>query len=226
MENQLATWPHISVILLTVVITYYGLEKLKTDRPYWIGVVVLAPVPFLFLMNSLPPLVFGKEGVIEAITEGLLLWIVVKAIAIRQPWMILGALFILLEEIDYGQLFFSMPTPDWLLEIPENRSQTINFHNISNFYLLWTLVPIAAIVALSFDRVHQKFSGFNLPRFQHATWQGLLFTAIFHEVFTKLTSVSADSYLSVATNELYEWTLIAIVSLGWLAQKNASSSTE
>jgi hypothetical protein len=110
----------------------------------WLPAMVLLPaLPFPAPISRL---LFGKEGIIEAITEGTLLALVVFALRHRL-WAFAAGTFVLLgEEWDWGQRLHGIPTPRVLLDWG-SRSTQLNFHNVPPWDGLWRVVPLLLVVA-------------------------------------------------------------------------------
>lgn len=109
----------------------------------------LAAVPLLLapLPGGVEPLLAGKEGVLEAITAGLLLALAVHAVRHRDPWVFVGAALLLLEEVDYGQ--------EWRLDARALDAGAalgegqLRSHHLPVVEALWRLVPLTAVSLLA-----------------------------------------------------------------------------
>ncbi len=176
------------------------------------ALTVLAPVPFV-LASPEEALWTGKEGVIEAISEGLLLFAAGVAIARRNVWVAVGAALLLLEEIDYGQLFISaIPTPE-SLERMGSWSSNLNSHNLPFLGAAWRLVPLLAVLALS----RMKAPPLGLPRLHPVTTWAVV-SALALSVPAVLLS-GGDRW-----NESFELGLVAVAVTGWLCAGDDSAS--
>lgn len=113
------------------------------------GSTVALPLLGVLLTEERGEVWFGKEGVLEAFTEGGLLAAVIIGARARAWWLVAPAALLFLEEIDYGQLFLGYATPDWIAALPANRSDQVNFHNVPVASMLFRLVPLGGLVVLS-----------------------------------------------------------------------------
>jgi hypothetical protein len=107
----------------------------------------LAPLLTKVLSTAWAIRVFGTEGVVEAVTEGILLWLVVTGVRRRAWWIAVPAAVLLGEELDWGFVFApdaSPAPPAWL----ESRSTKLNFHNSALLGWLWKPLPMLAVVLL------------------------------------------------------------------------------
>ncbi len=142
-----AAW-HVVVILVSAM----ALHASRRGLPAWsapvAGALVLLPCAGLVLSPSLDLLVFGKEGVLEAATEGVLVALVVVALGRRVWWMAALACLLLLEEVDYGQIFLDFATPEWVGRVPGTWTPQLNFHNLPGAWLVWRVLPTAGLLWL------------------------------------------------------------------------------
>jgi hypothetical protein len=131
-------------------------------RLYLAAAAVLLPLPVVWTLGPDELLLTGKEGLLEAATEGLLLGLLIRAARARVWGLAGGAGLLLLEEIDYGQLFLGFPTPAWLLD--HSLSDRANLHNLPGS-LLWRLLPLGGALALSRPALAARAPAW-LPRLQ------------------------------------------------------------
>lgn len=96
----------------------------------------------------------GKEGVAEALTEGVLLAWCVGAVRARLPIAAVIGAVLLLEEVDYGQLFLRFPTPE-LVDRLSATSDAMNFHNAPWLDWIWRPGAFGLVWALSVPRVRE-----------------------------------------------------------------------
>lgn len=155
--------------LLLIPLSAVALLRLRTrPRMAWLIVplaispLVLAPFP------DLRELVLGKEQPVEVLTEGILLAVVIRWR--RSRWIVLPAVLLLLEEVDYGQVFLPFPTPEWILELPGNRSDNANLHNVTPFDGLWRMGPLLGVLLLSLrpwpERLERLARRLSLPHIE------------------------------------------------------------
>lgn len=169
-----------------------------------LALLVTLPIPLLLLGDD--PAWSGKEGWIEAATEGVLLYGLGLGIVRRNPWVALGAALLLLEEVDYGQLFFNdWPTPALLGELG-SRSGRLNTHNIPGVDAAWRLVPALGLLGLSLWQRPR----FGLPSLHRSTAVGLGLTLALS--LPTLWLAGGDLW-----NESFELALATLAVLGWVA---------
>ena len=130
-------------------------------------------LPLLTLVISPPNrnLVIGTEGIIEAITAGLLLATVGLALRFRLPLLALGAFLILLEELDYGMPLYGYPDPA-VMQSYGLLPRRFNFHNAAG-QGLWRVVPFVIMLLLSRPRVYALARRLALPNLHPQTWYAL-----------------------------------------------------
>ena len=116
------------------------------------GAMVACPLVGVVLPGNIDAFCFGKEGLLEAFTEGGLLAAIVLGTRSRAWWLVIPACILFLEEIDYGQLFLQFQTPAWLASLPDNRSTQVNFHNLPVTDALFRLVPLLGLFLLSWTQ--------------------------------------------------------------------------
>lgn len=172
------------------------------------AVVALSPLAFQWA-----PWVAGPEGVLEALTAGLLLGLVVRGRS--SPWLAVAAGVLLLEELNYGQVLLGFPTPSFLGELPATDGQ-LNFHD-NALGGLWRLVPL--LVMLGVSRRPALADRFNLPRFNEWTWTGI--TAVL--VLTPLVSLLASGQVS---NEGFELAVVCLATLAWTPRADPAPATK
>ncbi len=183
-----------------------------------VGTVAAAYLLFL----SVPALVplrsrmLGTEGLAEAVTEGAVLAVLVRAIAVRNPWMIVGAALILVEELDYGQVLLGFQTPEFLVPDGSNSTQ-LNYHNT---YLsgVWRIVPTAAVLLLSIrsQRLNGIIERWRLPTFHRFSWAGL--------VLALGLTVGIHAWLGHRiADEAFELAMVSLVYAAWIAPRRDGS---
>lgn len=173
--------------------------------------VILAPLP-----QPIGSFVLGKEGLVEAVTAGLLGGVVWQAVRSRQGWLGLGAVAVLLEELDYGQWFSRLATPEWLAAAGSNTGN-LNTHNLPYLGAAWRLVPLGACIALalrdrwpsSLDDLGERL---HLPRL-HASF------AAAAPALLVLAGASALLASGDAADEAAELSAVALVALAWRAEE-------
>lgn len=174
--------------------------------PLAASLLVLLPVPAgLLLPVAWTDWLCGTEGAVEALTEGLLLGLALRALRHRQPWLALSACLLLLEEIDYGQKLFPIATPDFLLALP-SQSDAFNFHNLPGNGL-WRLLPVVGLLALS-RPPGPLVTRLRLPEFSTEVRLALL-ALVPLSIATLLLSSPREF------NESFELAAVALVVAGW-----------
>ncbi len=179
-----------------------------------LGAACVAPVLAVLFAGDTEA-VLGSEGMVEAITEGILLAILIRAIPLRSPWMVAAAALLLLEELDYGQVVFGFETPAFLIP-PDSRSEKLNFHN-AWFAGLWRAVPIGGmlLLALPRERLPSWVDHLRLPRFHRAAWLGVaLAIPLALGVNTWLGHRAAD--------ESFELAMVCLVCASWIIPSRRS----
>lgn len=196
---------HLSILLcasLALVTAHCAIPKWTAQaRALLLGSAALVLVPAL-----LPEAWSAKEGGLEAVTEGALLALVGLGLVRRNPWVALGALLLLLEELDYGQVLRPELSTPAILETLGSRSTRFNFHNIPGLDGAWRLLPMIALGWLS--RVAAPPVG--LPRLHRDTLLAVVVTL----------GLSLPAIFLVGDevwNESFELALVAIAGVGWLA---------
>lgn len=141
---------HVLGLLAVAVLIVNLWERPEARTAGWfVGAALLGLLPLLLSPAPLlSTFVAGKEGLAELLTEGVLLALVVRAARERQPWIVVGAALLFLEEVDYGQWFLALQTPEVLGELG-SKSGNLNTHNLPFVEILWRLGPLLAVVALS-----------------------------------------------------------------------------
>ncbi len=176
-----------------------------------LALLVALPIPLLLVDD---PAWSGKEGWLEAATEGLLLYGLGLGVARKNPWVIVGAALLLLEEVDYGQLFFDdWPTPALLAELG-SRSTRLNSHNIPGLDGAWRWVPMIGLLVLSLWRRPR----FGLPDLHRSTAVGLGLALALSA--PTLWLAGGDAW-----NESFELALAALAVLGWAAARGAEEES-
>lgn len=112
-----------------------------------LGALVALPIPVALVWPD-EALVTGTEGVLEAVTEGVLLALVVRGLRERSGWIAVPAAVLLAEELDWGQLVFGFRTPGWMAGLG-SQSDQLNFHNLRGLDWLWEPLPLLVLVALA-----------------------------------------------------------------------------
>jgi hypothetical protein len=188
-------------------------------RPGWrepktllavVGLVFL-PVAFLPLPAALGQFVVGKEGLVEVATAGLLGGLAARAFSARQPWVLLGAVALLLEEIDYAQWLTGVSTPGWLSSA--SGVDALNSHHLPGLEAVWRFGPVAACVALSL-RARWPVS---LSRLAARIRLPTLHPAFLPAVVGVALARAAVALLGARTEagEVGELAMVALVALAW-----------
>ena len=133
---------HAVLLVLTTVLLCWKAVPRSPAGCRVAGALVILPVVGLVLPEAIDRFLFEKDGLIEAVTEGALLPAVLRAARQRKWLLLLCTGLLLLEEVDYGQLFWEFPTPDWVRDLPANRSDRLNFHNVPMLGGLFRLAPL------------------------------------------------------------------------------------
>ena len=180
------------------------------------GALAGLPVVFGVLPAELELLIDGKEGVLEALTGGVLLALVVLGARRRSPWVLAGAAFLLLEEIDYGQLWLGFGSPPALLEAG-SHSGNFNSHNLPVIEALWRLIPLLAVLALAGHRrwpvaVRRLADRLRLPRLDPGLLVGCA-TLILGTLGTWLLAGEERA------DEAAELAVVALVAVSWWSEE-------
>lgn len=137
-----------SLAVAVLIVDLWERQEARTGG-WFVGAALLGLLPLLLSpVPAVSAFVAGKEGLVELLTEGVLLALVVLSVRSRQPWILVGATLLFLEEIDYGQWFFDLPTPE-VLGALGSKSGNLNTHNLPFVEVLWRLGPLLAVVALA-----------------------------------------------------------------------------
>lgn len=137
-----------SLAVAVLIVNLWARPEGRT-RGWFVAAALLGLLPLLLApAQALFAFIVGKEGLAEILTEGLLLALVVRALRERQPWIVVGAALLFLEEVDYGQWLFALPTPE-ILDALGSKSGNLNTHNLPLVEILWRLGPLLAVVALA-----------------------------------------------------------------------------
>jgi hypothetical protein len=150
--STLEAGEHLVILLATAILLVGGLRTRigATPRATYLLIGAIAGLPVLLgvLPGTVEHMITGKEGLLEALTAGVLLALVVLGTRARSPWVLLGAGLLLLEELDYGQVWLGFGSPA-ALEEAGSSSGNFNSHNLPVFEALWRVVPLVAVVALA-----------------------------------------------------------------------------
>ena len=169
-------------------------------------------------VNSYKKLVFGEGGLVEW-TQVLVLalsarvsWLIAADLRKQQlpslfRWVVRGLtvalVFLLLEELAWGQVIFSWQTPDALMEL--NAQEETTLHNIWWFQerldLAYFLVTAALAAVMSLSGPIQRWLGALWPSVPSAALQALIPPRYLWPLFT----VVAVLAFCVATNVLPDW---------------------
>ncbi len=150
-DLTLETGEHLVILLATATLLVAARERgASTSRGTYLLVGAIAGLPVLLglLPAGIEHLITGKEGVLEALTAGVLLALVVLGARVRSPWVVLGAALLLLEELDYGQSWLGFGSPA-ALEEAGSSSGNFNSHNLPVLEVLWRVVPLVVVVLLA-----------------------------------------------------------------------------
>ncbi|MCO4769223.1 MAG: hypothetical protein KDA24_04280 [Deltaproteobacteria bacterium] len=187
------------------------------DRRALLGAACLAAVPLLFvpLPAALEGFIVGKEGLVEVLTAGVLAGVAVRAFSQGAPWMALGSVAVLLEELDYGQWITAVVTPDWLVSA-QSTSGNLNTHNLPGLEAAWRLVPLFVCVVLSLHaRWPAALTGFagriRLPRL-HASFLPAVVVLLVLAGGTALLAGGDQA------DEGAELAAVVLVALAWRAE--------
>lgn len=172
---HLAPHIHLTLVLASALPFAVWLRRPAPRSPAVVAVALaFTPVLAAPFLGPWQIAVLGTEGVVEAITGGALLALLGSAIAVRNPWMIVGAAVILAEESDYGQHLLGFETPGfaWL---DASRTEHMNFHN-GPLSLLWRAVPLAAVLLLAVPsaRLAGWLERWRFPAFGASAWAGIV----------------------------------------------------
>ncbi len=200
-------------MLLLLLVAVFGVRRAPTASTRVVlaaGLLILAPLPAVWLQGPEERLVSGSEGVLEAVTEGLLLALLWHGVRNRQPWIACGAAVLFLEEIDYGQLWLGFATPEWWDALSDRSSQT-NLHNIDGLDWLWRPFPMLAVLVLSrrplrWSRLESLMTRLRLPVLDRTLGWGL-FAAV--AGVWPVLMIAGDRRM----NESLELALVALVFL-------------
>lgn len=203
------------VILLAcaVLVARWLRDRAEVSPRAFVGAGACAALPVLLILapGGVELLVAGKEGVLEAVTAGVLLALVVRGAAVRSPWMLIGAGLLLLEEIDYGQTLIGFSTPTALAEAG-SRSGDFNSHNMPVIDALWRLIPLAGVATLGAAARWPALSAWvervRLPRLDPRVFSGLAVLA----VATLVTWWLAGE---TRADESAELAVVLLVALAW-----------
>lgn len=144
-----------------------------------VGALVALPLPLVAIWPD-EALITGTEGVVEAVTAGVLLALFVRGVRARAPWIALPAVVLLAEELDWGQLVFGFATPPWVAALG-SRSDQLNFHNLDGLDWLWEPLPLVILLVLAGARgqVRAWADRLGLPLFAASLRWGVLALALF-----------------------------------------------
>lgn len=192
-----------------------GVASALLGRPTgrWSLLVVPAAVVLCPLALTRMPWVVGPEGVVEALTAGLLVGLAVRGRKVK--WLAAAAGVLLLEELNYGQVLLGFETPAFLGPVPATDGQ-LNFHD-NALGGLWMLIPLLSLLAVS--RRPALAERFSLPHFHPWTWTGI--TALL--VLTPLVSFLAGGQVA---NEGFELGAVALVTLAWAPEGPALADSK
>jgi hypothetical protein len=176
-----------------------------------LGAVAGLPLLTLGLSPATRAYVVGTEGLVEAVTEGLLAGVALRAGRRRYWGMALGALLLFVEEINYGFLFVpggGPATPSWLA----SRSGQFNFHNTPYLDWLWKPLPLLLFFVWSHPRVPRWLSAvrdrLGVPPLD-PSWRWGLLTAF------GLLAVVHRAVGPRAANEAAELAFVAVLAFAW-----------
>ncbi|MCK6503937.1 hypothetical protein L6R53_11145 [Myxococcota bacterium] len=125
---------------------------------------------------------YDTEGSVEHVTVVLLAALCVRGAWRRDPWLVLGAALLVLEEVDWLQHQLGYATPGWL-KARSPRSSQANLHNIPGSDLLWRWLPVALVLLRARPTVDSRLQALGdrlgLPTFHaDAAWTGLALAAL------------------------------------------------
>ena len=178
--------------------------------PIWLQCLVVIAVVGA-MMAPLPEWIFTKEGLVEAVAEGLLLALIAGALQDRQWLLALAATLLLAEELDYGVVLFDFD-PFIVVGSADAGGQYFNSHNGATS-ALWRIIPVAGVLVLATRRLYAVTSRLKLPRL-HATARPAM-------IITVLVSIAIgllDSTDRVA-DEVFELLAVAVVANTWLRDR-------
>lgn len=201
---------HLVVLLLAACAFVLWLRR-PAPRFGAVGTVLVAFLPVLSapFLGPWQTAILGTEGAVEAVTEGGLLALLGWAVLVRNPWMVVGAAWFLLEEIDYGQYFLSFETPGfaWL---DGSRTDRLNFHN-GPLSIVWRAVPLGVVLfsAVRAERVVAWRERWRFPAFGATAWTGgALAIVLAFAVAAWLGERIAD--------EAFELAMVSLVCATWV----------
>jgi hypothetical protein len=217
-ESSLPAGAHLALLLLIALIVVVRAPSLSSRAIFAAGMLVLLPIPIVLLMGPGESLLSGSEGVLEAITEGLLLCMVWRGSKERDLWLAIGAGVVFLEEIDYGQLWLSFATPDWLNSLSVRSSQA-NFHNIDGLDWIWRPLPMLAVLIfsrrpLSWKAIETFLTRVRLPVLDRRIVWGLLVAVA---AIWPTMAMAGERRM----NESLELALVALVFVAWQPGRNS-----
>lgn len=151
LESSLGVWEQavigVSVAVILVQRTRTG--TVPERAVLGLGTVSLLPLPLLLAPEGAAAFIAGKEGVIEALTAGVLLaaaWLARQ----RRAWLFCAAaLLILAEEFDFGQQFLSTPGAPAVEVSGGGPNGNFNVHDQRWLGRAFRLVPATGALLLS-----------------------------------------------------------------------------
>lgn len=149
------------------------------------------------------------EGLVEALTELLLVGLAFAGIRRRSWWIVLGALVLVAEEVDYGQRLFGFETPT-LVDQLSPRNDRMNLHNIPYLEWFWRPLPPILVALLGrrpWPRGEPLLVRWGAPAFHVDAWQGLLLAVIGTALCARLEHR--------ASNEALELAMVLVVACAW-----------
>ncbi len=179
--SPLGMGEHLVIALASAVLLTSWLRARTGSMPQSVYVALGAVAALPLLLAPLPRgvelLLAGKEGVIEALTAGALLALGTLGVQRRAPWVAVGAGLLLLEEVDYGQMWLGFGSPAALAEVG-SHSGSFNSHNLPVIEVLWRVIPLAAVLFLALrDHWPRALRGIAdrlaLPRLDGGLWAGV-----------------------------------------------------
>ncbi len=205
-----------AAVCVIVVAQWQGARWRSTRAVRTATAVAALPLLFVPFPDAIASFVLGKEGLVEAVTAGILAGLVWQAARSRQAWVGLGAVAVLLEELDYGQWFSRLATPEWLAAAGSG-SGNLNTHNLPYFEAAWRLLPLGCCVALALrDRwpppCLQLGQSLGLPKL-HPSLAAVV------PVLLVLAGASALLVSGDAADEAAELSAVMLVALAWRAEE-------
>ncbi len=173
----------------------------------WLAAALaLLPLAAAPLGPEFVEVLLGKERAVEAVTEGLLLAAIARALLERRWLLAAVAILFFGEEVDWGQLWFHFDTPEAVAWYP-SRVSSFNFHNVGWSDPLWRLLPLASLAAMSWPGIARRL---GLPPGPARTWLAVIALV----AGTLVANLVVDGRVA---DEAMELAAVALVCAAWRA---------